>query len=95
MWCSESPGLSLADMRAYLEHVADRRLAQFGIEPLYGSACRRGPESRRAWVRLNHLHSGLWLLLRNVAGRWLHSSSRACSITSVSAGWMYRTLLAS
>ena len=31
-------GLSLADMRAYLEHVADRRLAQLGIEPLYGSA---------------------------------------------------------
>jgi ribonucleoside-diphosphate reductase beta chain len=32
------PGLPLADMRAYLEHVADRRLAQLGIEPLYGSA---------------------------------------------------------
>jgi ribonucleoside-diphosphate reductase beta chain len=31
-------GLSLADMRAYLEHVADRRLAQLGIPPLYGSA---------------------------------------------------------
>jgi ribonucleoside-diphosphate reductase beta chain len=31
------PGLSLADMRAYLEHVADRRLAQLGLEPLYGS----------------------------------------------------------
>jgi ribonucleoside-diphosphate reductase beta chain len=31
-------GLPLADMRAYLEHVADRRLAQLGIEPLYGSA---------------------------------------------------------
>jgi ribonucleoside-diphosphate reductase beta chain len=31
-------GLSLADMRAYLEHVADRRLAQLGIEPLYGTA---------------------------------------------------------
>jgi ribonucleoside-diphosphate reductase beta chain len=31
-------GLSLADMRAYLQHVADRRLAQLGIEPLYGSA---------------------------------------------------------
>jgi ribonucleoside-diphosphate reductase beta chain len=31
-------GLCLADMRAYLEHVADRRLAQLGIEPLYGSA---------------------------------------------------------
>jgi ribonucleoside-diphosphate reductase beta chain len=30
-------GLSLADMRAYLEHVADRRLAQLGLEPLYGS----------------------------------------------------------
>jgi ribonucleoside-diphosphate reductase beta chain len=30
-------GLSLADMRAYLEHVADRRLAQLGIVPLYGS----------------------------------------------------------
>ena len=32
------PGLSLADMRAYLEHVADRRLAQLGLEPRYGSA---------------------------------------------------------
>jgi ribonucleoside-diphosphate reductase beta chain len=32
------PGLSLADMRAYLEHVADRRLAQLDIAPLYGSA---------------------------------------------------------
>ncbi|MEV0622050.1 ribonucleotide-diphosphate reductase subunit beta [Nonomuraea sp. NPDC050404] len=31
------PGMSTADMRAYLEHVADRRLAQLGIEPLYGS----------------------------------------------------------
>src|SRR6201995_4650242 len=31
-------GLSLADMRAYLEHVADRRLGQLGLEPLYGSA---------------------------------------------------------
>jgi ribonucleoside-diphosphate reductase beta chain len=32
------PGLPLSDMRAYLEHVADRRLAQLGLEPLYGSA---------------------------------------------------------
>jgi ribonucleoside-diphosphate reductase beta chain len=31
-------GLSLVDMRTYLEHVADRRLAQLGLEPLYGSA---------------------------------------------------------
>ena len=30
-------GMSLADMRSYLEHVADRRLAQLGIEELYGS----------------------------------------------------------
>ena len=30
-------GLPLADMRCYLEHVADRRLAQLGLEPLYGS----------------------------------------------------------
>jgi ribonucleoside-diphosphate reductase beta chain len=30
-------GLPLADMRAYLEHVADRRLARLGIEPMYGS----------------------------------------------------------
>jgi ribonucleoside-diphosphate reductase beta chain len=30
-------GLSLADMREYLQHVADRRLAQLEIEPLYGS----------------------------------------------------------
>jgi ribonucleoside-diphosphate reductase beta chain len=30
-------GLSLADMREYVQHVADRRLAQLGIEPLYGS----------------------------------------------------------
>lgn len=32
------PGMSPADMRGYLQHVADRRLAQLGIEPLYGSA---------------------------------------------------------
>ncbi|NUP50268.1 MAG: ribonucleotide-diphosphate reductase subunit beta [Catenulispora sp.] len=32
------PGLPVADMRGYLEHVADRRLAQLGLEPLYGSA---------------------------------------------------------
>jgi ribonucleoside-diphosphate reductase beta chain len=32
------PGLSLVDMRAYLEHVADRRLAQLDMPPLYGSA---------------------------------------------------------
>jgi ribonucleoside-diphosphate reductase beta chain len=31
------PGLSLVDMRAYLEHVADRRLAQLGLPPQYGS----------------------------------------------------------
>jgi ribonucleoside-diphosphate reductase beta chain len=30
-------GLTLADMRGYLEHVADRRLAQLGMQPLYGS----------------------------------------------------------
>ena len=30
-------GLSQADMRSYLEHVADRRLARLGIAPLYGS----------------------------------------------------------
>jgi ribonucleoside-diphosphate reductase beta chain len=30
-------GLSMTDMRGYLEHVADRRLAQLGIDPLYGS----------------------------------------------------------
>ncbi|MDQ2849774.1 MAG: ribonucleotide-diphosphate reductase subunit beta [Actinomycetota bacterium] len=31
-------GMSPTDMRSYLEHVADRRLAQLGIEPIYGSA---------------------------------------------------------
>ncbi|WP_375484986.1 ribonucleotide-diphosphate reductase subunit beta [uncultured Jatrophihabitans sp.] len=31
-------GMSLADMREYLQHVADRRLAQLGLDPLYGSA---------------------------------------------------------
>ena len=31
-------GLPLDDMRSYLEHVADRRLARPGLEPLYGSA---------------------------------------------------------
>jgi ribonucleoside-diphosphate reductase beta chain len=30
-------GMSLADMREYLQHVADRRLVQLGIEPRYGS----------------------------------------------------------
>ncbi len=30
-------GMSPADMRSYLQHVADRRLAQLGIDPLYGS----------------------------------------------------------
>jgi ribonucleoside-diphosphate reductase beta chain len=30
-------GMPLADMRAYLEHVADRRLGQLGIPPRYGS----------------------------------------------------------
>jgi ribonucleoside-diphosphate reductase beta chain len=29
--------MSPADMRSYLQHVADRRLAQLGIEPLYRS----------------------------------------------------------
>ena len=32
------PGLSLPAMREYLEHVADRRLAQLGLPPRYGSA---------------------------------------------------------
>jgi ribonucleoside-diphosphate reductase beta chain len=30
-------GMSLADMREYLQHVADRRLAQLGIDPIYHS----------------------------------------------------------
>jgi ribonucleoside-diphosphate reductase beta chain len=30
-------GMSLADMREYLRHVADRRLQVLGIEPMYGS----------------------------------------------------------
>jgi ribonucleoside-diphosphate reductase beta chain len=30
-------GMSPADMREYLQHVADRRLAVLGIEPMYGS----------------------------------------------------------
>jgi ribonucleoside-diphosphate reductase beta chain len=30
-------GLTLTDMRAYLEHVADRRLAALGLAPEYGS----------------------------------------------------------
>ncbi|MEO8887942.1 MAG: ribonucleotide-diphosphate reductase subunit beta [Jatrophihabitantaceae bacterium] len=30
-------GLSPGDMREYLQHVADRRLAQLGLDPLYGS----------------------------------------------------------
>jgi ribonucleoside-diphosphate reductase beta chain len=30
-------GMSLSDMREYLQHVADRRLAVLGIEPTYGS----------------------------------------------------------
>jgi len=31
------PGLSLVDMRQYLEHVADRRLTQLGIAPVFGA----------------------------------------------------------
>ncbi|WP_194920317.1 ribonucleotide-diphosphate reductase subunit beta [Catenulispora rubra] len=31
-------GLPVADMRAYLEHVADRRLEQLGLKPVYGTA---------------------------------------------------------
>jgi ribonucleoside-diphosphate reductase beta chain len=30
-------GMSPGDMREYLQHVADRRLGQLGIDPLYGS----------------------------------------------------------
>ncbi|MCG8927320.1 ribonucleotide-diphosphate reductase subunit beta [Lentzea sp. CC55] len=30
-------GMSVADMRSYLEHVADRRLQVLGVEPIYGS----------------------------------------------------------
>lgn len=30
-------GLSTADMRSYLEHVADRRLERLGLPPVYGS----------------------------------------------------------
>jgi ribonucleoside-diphosphate reductase beta chain len=30
-------GMSPADMREYLQHVADRRLARLGIDPVYGS----------------------------------------------------------
>ncbi|EXG82422.1 ribonucleotide-diphosphate reductase subunit beta [Cryptosporangium arvum] len=32
------PGLSLIDMREYLQHVADRRLLQLGLDPMYGSS---------------------------------------------------------
>ncbi|MFC6285772.1 ribonucleotide-diphosphate reductase subunit beta [Nocardioides sp. GCM10027113] len=31
-------GLSTDDMRAYLEHVADRRMQRLGLEPIYGSS---------------------------------------------------------
>lgn len=31
-------GMSFSDMRQYLEHVADSRLAQLGMAPLYGSS---------------------------------------------------------
>jgi ribonucleoside-diphosphate reductase beta chain len=31
-------GMTTTDMRAYLEHVADRRLAQLDLAPLYGTA---------------------------------------------------------
>lgn len=31
------PGMSLADMREYLQHVADRRLTALGIAPVFGS----------------------------------------------------------
>lgn len=30
-------GLSTADMRGYLEHVADRRMQRLGLEPIFGS----------------------------------------------------------
>ena len=30
-------GLSSADMRQYLEHVADRRMERLGLEPIFGS----------------------------------------------------------
>jgi ribonucleoside-diphosphate reductase beta chain len=30
-------GLSLTDMRSYLEYVADRRMAALGLQPIYGS----------------------------------------------------------
>ncbi|MCX7809163.1 MAG: ribonucleotide-diphosphate reductase subunit beta, partial [Deltaproteobacteria bacterium] len=30
-------GLSVRDMRAYLEHVADQRLVQLGMSPRYGA----------------------------------------------------------
>ncbi len=32
------PGMPLADMRSYLEYVADRRLAQLDLAPMYGSS---------------------------------------------------------
>ena len=31
-------GMSPGDMRSYLQHVADQRLTQLGMAPLYGSA---------------------------------------------------------
>ncbi len=31
-------GMSVADMRRYLEFVADRRLTHLGLDPMYGSA---------------------------------------------------------
>jgi ribonucleoside-diphosphate reductase beta chain len=31
-------GLSTGDMRAYLEHVADRRMLRLGLEPIFGSS---------------------------------------------------------
>lgn len=30
--------MTVVDMRAYLEHVADRRLVQLGFAPMFGSA---------------------------------------------------------
>ena len=32
------PGMSVKDMRTYLEHVGDQRLKNLGLEPIYGSS---------------------------------------------------------
>ena len=60
-------GMTVTDMRAYLEHVADRRLAQLGFAPMYESSNPFGSWNYRKSRGCRTSSNARW---RPTRGRW-------------------------